>query len=235
MFKERCSALLIFLGFVFGAEAHEQESLKTNEIHHIMDQIFSEHVNKKEISDQILHHAFLIYIDQFDPHGIYLLESEVAPYVKLTPAELDQAIKQYKANDFAPFKKLNTLIQGSIVRARKIREGLEPEVKKSQFLQSPEKGKALGAKKEGDFFAETADQLRGRILENLAVYIDTQKERIGGALTPRKNRKLSIPMRSSSGSLKINTSIRMKKGSLSLLQSKKICLPSMSLKPWPAV
>lgn len=86
MFKERCSALLIFLGFVFGAEAHEQESLKTNEIHHIMDQIFSEHVNKKEISDQILHHAFLIYIDQFDPHGIYLLESEVAPYVKLTPA-----------------------------------------------------------------------------------------------------------------------------------------------------
>ena len=154
--------MLRLLFFSIGAEAHEQESLKTNEIHHIMDQIFSEHVNKKEISDQILHHAFLIYIDQFDPHGIYLLESEVAPYVELPPAELDQAIKQYKANDFAPFKKLNTLIQGSIVRARKIREGLEPEVKKSQFLpESRERESPWGQKKEDwNLFAETADQLR---------------------------------------------------------------------------
>lgn len=186
MFNRCCSIALMLLFITSGGEAREQESLRANEIHHIMNQIFSEHVDKKAMTAHILHHAMLIYIDQFDPHRMYLLDSEIDPYRNLSSAELDHAIEQYKKNDFSPFMKLNTLIQGSIERSKKIREGFETELKKSLFHTSPDKVTKLASPQERESFAKDLSQLKERILQNLAHYIDSQKERLGDALTPQK-------------------------------------------------
>lgn len=182
MLKNWFSFVLLILSLVGLAYASEDETLKPKDIRRIMDQIFSEHVTKKGMDRQILGHALVVYIDQFDPYRMYLLESEVNQYKNLPPTELDQAIEQYKKNDYSLFVKLNQLIQSAIERSRKIREGLETDVKKSLFHPSPDKEQKL-VQKTTDAFPSTIDQLKDRILLNLATYIDLQKGRIEGTLT----------------------------------------------------
>lgn len=182
---------LLFLSINFLIEAHEQDLLKTGDINRIMQQIFSEHVDKKEMTSQILHSALLIYIDQFDPHRMYLLQSEVAPFLNFSPAQLNQAIEQYKKNDFTIFKQLNQIIQASIERSRKIRQGLELEVKNNLFHPSPDKEhSSLSNKEEMDVFAKNTDQLKERLTENLGTFIDAQKQRYGDVLTLQRKEQI---------------------------------------------
>jgi len=180
-------ATILLLSVSFLSEAHEQDLLKAHDIARIMQQILSEHVDKKEITVQILNNALVIYIDQFDPHRMYLLESEVAPYLKPSSLELQQAIQQYKQNDFSLFKQLNRTIQTSIERSRHIRKELEEDVKNSLFHPSPDYEHSPIANKEGmDSFARTKEQLKERIMQNLGTYIEAQKKRYGGAMTSQR-------------------------------------------------
>lgn len=190
MLKNWCLVIAIALSLGVKTEAQQVDSLKANDIHRIMDQIFSEHVNKKGLDAHILHHALLIYINQFDPYRMYLLANEVAAYTKLPQAELNSAIEQYKQNDYSLFKKLNSLIQSSIERSRKIREGFEAEVKNSLFHPSPDKERSMASGGTAEPFPSTLQQLRERIMQNLAAYIDLQKERTGGTLTPQKKEQI---------------------------------------------
>src|SRR4051812_19129677 len=96
--------IFLFLSISGLLRAYEQDLLKANDIHRVMQQILSEHVDKKEMSGHILQNALLIYIDQFDPHRIYLLEQEIAPFIRLSPMHLRQIIEQYKQNNLSIFR-----------------------------------------------------------------------------------------------------------------------------------
>jgi len=186
MVKKLFVAILLLI-MRSGIEAHEQDLLKTPDISHIMQQIFKEHVDKKEMTGQILQHAFEIYINQFDPRHMYLLESEVAPYLQLSSVQLEQAIQQYKNNDFSRFKELNQTIQASIERARRMRQEIEVNVKTPLFHSNSDKGAVSIANQEGmEEFASTKEQLKERMIQNFEVYIETQKKRYGEAMTPER-------------------------------------------------
>lgn len=178
---------LLLLGLGFGVNAHQQDLLKTADISRIMDQIFSEHLGKNEISEKILHHALETYINQFDPRRIYLLESEVSPYFNATAPQLAVVMEEYKKGNFSSFRTLNQVIQTSIERSRRLREGLEEQDRNRLFhgnfnkqVPSPSKGGGVSS------FAKTKDQLQGRIFDDLEEYIEEQKKRYGGAMTPQR-------------------------------------------------
>ncbi len=180
-------AAILFVIMNCVSEAHEQDLLKAKDISRIMQQILSEHVDKKEMTARILQHALLVYINQFDPHRMYLLENEVAPYVNSSPTELQQALEQYKRNDFALFKQLNQTIQISIERSRRIRQGLEAEVRQSLFHPSPDKEHApIVNQEEMEPFAHHLQQLKERIMQNLGTYLQAQKRRFGKVMTPQR-------------------------------------------------
>jgi carboxyl-terminal processing protease len=184
-------AAFLFLSISYLLEAHEQDLLKGSDITRIMQQILAEHVDKKEMTSQILHSALLRYIDHFDPHRMYLLESEAAPYINLSPAQLNESIEQYKRNDFSGFKHLNQVIQASIQRSRKIRQGLESEVKNNLFHPSPKEEKeSLTHTEEGESFPRTTDQLKERITQNLGSFINDQKRRFGDAMTLQRKEQI---------------------------------------------
>jgi carboxyl-terminal processing protease len=178
--------LFLSLGDVL--HAREQDLLKASDINRIMQQILSEHVAKKEMTSQILKNALRTYIDQFDPHRIYLLDSEVTPYVQLSPAQLNQAIEQYKLGDFSIFKQLNEMIKSSIERSRKIRQDLVVETKNTAFHLSPD-DHTIYIEEKGPF-ARTTDELKVRIMQNLGSYIDAQKRRYGGVMSAQRKEQI---------------------------------------------
>ena len=104
-------AVCLFFITACAAEAHEQDLLKSGDISRIMQQILNKHVQQKEITAQIMDSALDIFIDQFDPHRIYLLEGEVAPFLHYSFTQLNEAIEQYNHNDLSVFKQLNQVFK----------------------------------------------------------------------------------------------------------------------------
>lgn len=167
--------LLVVSISCFHLDAYDQDMLKVNDVNRIMKQILEHHVDKKEMTATVLQNSLIAYIDQFDPHRIYLLESDLAPYVNLSPTRLNQLIEQYKRQDLSVFKQLNDTIQVSIRRSRKLRE--EIEVDSSIFYKKlNQEGKEPGY----ESFATTITELKARLSQQLALFVSLQRKRRHG-------------------------------------------------------
>ncbi|MBA2369835.1 MAG: PDZ domain-containing protein [Candidatus Protochlamydia sp.] len=163
-------------------KAFEQELLKPNDVDRIMEQILSQHVETKAVTSKIVRNAIAVFINQFDPHRIYLLQSEVDPYADLSEREVNQVIQQYKKNDFTIFKNANLAIQKSILRSRSLREKIEQKEKEKLFVLNIPTLKEIAERP----FARNEDELKSRLLENLEIFVGSYKNRFGEASTAQK-------------------------------------------------
>lgn len=173
--------------------AQESEQLKQQDISKIMEQIFSEHLGQKEINEEILTHAFKIYIDQFDPDRTYLLQSEVKPLIQIPQNQLAKLIDQYKSGNFSSFEKMNTVIQKSIVRAREYRKEIlrNPE----EIFKAAENSPSNKTNEWLDpdlnrLFATDTTQLKSRIKEQMIEFIQAEQKRYGKEQVQRHKVKL---------------------------------------------
>lgn len=107
----------------------EQELLHSDDIHKVMKQIFSQHVDKKRVDGELLTHSFKIYFEQFDPEKVYLLQSEVTPFTQMSGDQLKTLEKQYLEGNYAVYTQINDVIQKAITRAQKNRLDLEKNPK----------------------------------------------------------------------------------------------------------
>lgn len=168
---------IITLGY--GAE---HELLTTTDVSKVMSQILEQHVEQKEISGHILKNAFRIYIDHFDPNRIYLLQSEVDPYLNIGDEAMDQIAVEYRNNNFSAFNELNHVIQNSIQRARDLRgEILNNRV---DLFQKEHGLTTSQAEEYSDpdlkiAFANNASELKNRIRNDTKKFIAGEMRRYG--------------------------------------------------------
>lgn len=166
----------VFLVLMVAASLHAQEErLQLADIHKIMEQIFARHVAKKAMSEEILKHAFGIYIEQFDPQGLYLLQDEVEPYLNMESQKLAQIQAEYKEGNYEAFEKLNRLFQTAIVRARAIRASLEKDP--SVILQGPSMARASTSSPK---YPASQGELKERISSELKNFLEHEMKRYGG-------------------------------------------------------
>lgn len=183
LFRSFLSAALILcvsLGYA------DHTLLQSQDVKKIMQQIFDQHVDKKEMSDSILTKSFKVYVDQFDPDRIYLTEQEVLPFLQLTPAQIAGIMEQYKNNRFPEYQELNSIIQKAIARARTIREQIERSSEAQLFRNSS----SLAADGYEDWrdpdlkrtFAKDESQLKERTQNYLTHFIASERKRYGDSV-----------------------------------------------------
>lgn len=182
--------LLIFFmlvsGLQFGAFAGEPELLKSQDVTKIMQQIFEQHLDKKEMTATILKHSFKIYLDQFDPDRVYLLESETLPFLNPSNAQMQEFMNDYQKENFDPYKKMDVVIQKAILRSRQWRQ--EWELNKEALFQQARKTK-MNRKIEDDrqrSFASSLDELRNRNQQEIFDFIHFQTRQFGEAAVFQK-------------------------------------------------
>lgn len=169
--------LLIAVSLSFPIQAEEQ-LLDASDVSPIMENIFRYHVDKKEMSVDILKRALAVYIDQFDPEKIYLISGEVRPFLEPSNRQLEEMLEQYKNKNFRVFEDLHELIQASILRAQEIRKILE---KNPGDLAQDAGIQVLINMPDPDEipFARNERELRERIREHLVRFIAFQKVQVG--------------------------------------------------------
>lgn len=175
--------LYIFIFFVAvfcytNVSSREQDLLKSSDISQIMTKILDHHVEKKEMTETVLQQAIVTFIDQFDPGRIYLLESEVSPYLTPSAERSRLLIDRYKTGDFSVFRQLNDIFQASIKRSREIRK--EQEEKKNILFNFKKKQDIpVKAPATHTLFAKNKAELEERILENLEAFIQGRRNQHG--------------------------------------------------------
>lgn len=184
--------LVLFAFFLssIALEATQPELLQTKDISKVMDKILEQHVDKKEITNAIIKHSFKIYIDQFDPDRLYLLEQEVSPFLQMSDADINHTLEQYKNNQFPVYQRLNDVIQKAIYRARELRVALEGG-NSSQLFQ-----KSLSLSSDGHEewrdpdlkrpFARNETELSERIKQAIIQFIASERQRYGEAFISKR-------------------------------------------------
>lgn len=183
----RTGFLVICLFFVQALFAKDQELLKQQDIQKIMSQILSAHLDDKQISAEIIRNSFKNYIDQFDPDRIYLLESEIVPFTKLSDVQVHELIEKYKKNDFSLYAKLNDSIQNSIQRAREIRKSAvasEAPIFQTALQKLGVSAEPLG-QDQRPLFARNKADLENRIRNHFTSFIQAEKKRYGDVYVKR--------------------------------------------------
>ncbi len=168
----------------------DQELLQVSDVNKIMKQIFDQHVDKKEITVSILKNSFRVYIDQFDPNRLYLLDVETRPFLQMSDSELARIMDQYKQQQFPEYLQLNTIIQKAIARAEKNRASWANE-DLSQLFQKSDSLYADGYEDWSDPdlnhpFATQESELNERNKEALIRFIAAERRRYGDALVKER-------------------------------------------------
>lgn len=173
MFKKMVLFLLLPV-LVFGKE---QKTLSREDIHKVMKEILSQHIEKKKMDGNILLGSFKVYFEQFDPEKIYLLQSEVEPFFNMPAVELEKAVAEYNQDNYTVYRKINEVIQKAIVRARKIRADFETNPK--ELMLEALKAPSVGEEKKKLFFASNELELKGKIRNFIIDFLQFEVKKIG--------------------------------------------------------
>lgn len=168
---------LIYFCLTFSLCFGQQDLLQRSEIQNIMQQIFSQHLGQQALSGKIIANSYKIFIEQFDPEGIYLLQSEVDPYFNMNPQEVATLEREYQEGNFSDYIKLNDLIQKAISRARSYRSQLEqnPQALYEAALSAPRIDEKI---KLGSYPA-TLQELQDKIKKSMVSYLQAEIQRFG--------------------------------------------------------
>lgn len=186
-------AFIIFFIFIAAALFGNNQLLKENDVHNIMQQIFEQHVDKKEISPEILKHSYKVFIDQFDSGKIYLLDEEVKPFLNLSDDEIVAHLQEYKKDNFSFFNQLNAVVQKSIERSRLIREDLEKNPEKLFVAAQDITVSQLDSFSDPDTqkpFAKDTKELTNRIQNEMGYFIRMGMNQLGKQLVLNNQKKV---------------------------------------------
>lgn len=171
--------LILFPIFIFSKE------LKLKDLNPVMEGILNYHVEFKKIDDVVITRSFKLYIDQFDPLKIYLLEDEIKNYLDLSKKDSSSIVSKIIKDDFSDYAKLNEIFKNSILRARKIRENI------TQSLIS-NKNSIASVKNSYSNFASSADELENRLKNNMIIFLNNQEKRTSVDTQERKQKVFNL-------------------------------------------
>lgn len=178
--------VLILIVFVSSsASAAGSGMLHPEDVKKVMSQIFSQHMQKKEITAEIIRNSFHVYIDQFDPDRVYLLESEVRSFTDLNKSDTKRILRQYQRNDFTAYKRLNTVIQMAIKRARDYRQALIGS--QDSFITQSNTGHQ---RVNHHGYARNVTELKQRQKQQMQEFITMEVARFGNGVMKNKEPKV---------------------------------------------
>ncbi|SCA58616.1 Uncharacterized protein AB751O23_AG_00220 [Chlamydiales bacterium SCGC AB-751-O23] len=188
----RLFKLLIIISFTINSAsllANEERKLTFDDISPIMEQIFSYHVDQKDLSELTVKRALKIYIKQFDPAASYFLASETLPYVHPKAEMISTTLTDFQEDKFSVFEETNALIQTAIERNRRLRENLF-----NNYHQCFEDAKQIEALDKDiayeDSFPRTEEELKERVYDQALRFFRAQSLKNKRELTSEEEEKV---------------------------------------------
>lgn len=147
-----------------------------------MELLFSQHVEFSKMQPALIQRSFKALIEQFDPEKIYLLQSEIAPYYKLSGPQIEKVLNSYEEANFFEYEALLKLIAKAIVRAKAFRQEVALELALTGEVV-PGSGKTYLN------FAKSEQQLKQRLKKRASMLLINKIEERGELFNTASNRQ----------------------------------------------
>jgi carboxyl-terminal processing protease len=136
-----------------------------------MEDLFAYHVEQKTFSEEIAKRSIKLFIEQFDPHKQYLLQSEVEPWLALSDRRLSSLVASYYQDAFPDYIELAGLFKTATRRYATLRKAVAKEVIAAPLHEGEELSRS--------HYASTEAELRHRLKNDLLLSIATWAKQRG--------------------------------------------------------
>lgn len=144
--------------------------LKKTDIRNSMEEMFTYHVEYKELLPLLVKRSFKLYIEQFDSLKIYLLQGEVKQFLELSSDNIENVVVNYYVDEYPDYQKINQLISLAIGRAKTWRQEIAADLAlNGQNIAAPT-GEAYYK------YAKTEDELKGRMRNQMIRILLSEKK-----------------------------------------------------------
>lgn len=127
--------VVFFLFLCATLSASTPALLKKSDIRPTMEELFSYHIESRELTPLIVKRSFKSLIEQFDPQKIYLLYSEVKPFLELTSSDIESVIDHYSSDEYPDYENLTRLFAKATARAQGLRKQVAAELFGTENMQ----------------------------------------------------------------------------------------------------
>lgn len=150
-----------------GLYSEEEKAFFSDQsIYHSIEKMLEYHVEYKEFSPLLIKRSFKLFLDQFDPYKIYLLQSEAHQFLHMSQEALEQVAEGHRKASYAKYEELNQLAQNAIVRAREIRKALRLKLLTCDISSGEE---------EIESFPKTLEDLQKKTYSKLFQFLVSEK------------------------------------------------------------
>jgi len=111
-------AVAVLFAVVLSCLQGASYDLKLTDVRNSMEEMFTYHVETREMTSVVVKRSFKNFIEQFDPQRIYFTYEEVKPFFEVSSSQIEQVIDHYFGDEYPEFKALNKSIGQAINRAR---------------------------------------------------------------------------------------------------------------------
>lgn len=138
------------------AYSEKQPDINVQDVQKKISEILKAHVNYDHIDEEIIKRALSNFIDELDPHKMYLLDTEVSQYINADKTLIAKCLEEYSQGKLDIFEEIYNLYTSAVDR----RNLLEKEI------QSKTISEKIDSKKFKDIkWAKTKEELATRLLE----------------------------------------------------------------------
>ncbi len=161
------------------------QQLKKTDIRNSMEEMFTYHVEYKELTPLLIKRSFKSYIEQFDTPKIYMLQSEVKSFFELSSSMIESVIVHYYTDEYPEYLGMNSAVVKAIQRARGWRQEIADELVAHE-------GNIEVPSYDGSFqYAQTPEQLKGRIRAQMVrFFLSEQKSKDPSYWTMERKKKI---------------------------------------------
>lgn len=172
---------------LFGQGYAEPRPLKISEVQRVIERLFSFHIENQELNPVLIRRCMKIYVELFDPEKVYLLSSEISPYLKISDEQAAQIKSRMEAGDYSDFYALNSLFQKAVYRSVAFRGVLAQDL---MDVEISERDGLIGA----PFvkYASSETELKDRQRARMARFYLFHKARTSVGTLERKAKVLSL-------------------------------------------
>lgn len=170
LFKKILPLFCLFFQCAFATQ-----TLKKGDIRETFDEMLGFHVEHSAMSPLLLQRSIKIYLEQFDPSKMYLLEEEAKAIQKVSNERLQEGVDRFKKEEYVDFVEVNKMALRAVLRARQWRQEVEKEFILSAQEAYPMRGEAYLS------YAQTEQQLKARLRKQLIRVLMEEKVQNGMA------------------------------------------------------
>lgn len=146
------------------------EQLKKTDVRNTLEEMFSYHVEYKELTPLLVKRCFKSFIEQFDAPKLYLVQSEVRPFLDLTSTNFESIIEHYYIDEYPEFETLNRVIKNAIERAAAWRQEIIQDLVLNGEDVELSKGESYIQ------YAANVEQLKSRLKAQIVRFLMAEKK-----------------------------------------------------------